>query len=118
MRLTDLTCLNGFGVNIGFDYSFRVTIPGEDFTGRTFFFKVKSSKVDLTFLFELTNSVDSSVSGVFFTDPTLGIVDILIKAADSAAIDPQNAVYEFYYTTATSKIILFEGSLQFSSGVV
>ena len=117
MRLTDLTCLNGFGVNIGFDYSFRVTIQ-EDFTGRTFFFKVKSSKVDTAFLIELTNSVDSSVSGVFFTDPTLGIVDILIKAADSAAIEPQNAVYELYYTTLTSKVILFEGSLQFSSGVI
>ncbi len=118
MHLTDLTFSNGFGVNIGFDYSFRVAIDGEDFTGRTFFFKVKSSKADPSFLFELTNSVDSNVSGVYFTDPSLGILDILIKASDSASIAPQHAVYELYYTTATSKVMLFEGSQQYSSGVI
>ena len=106
MKSTDLTCSNGFGVKIGFDYSFRVSITSEDFTGRTFQFKVKKSKLTAAYLLELTNSADPDVSGVYFTDATLGIVDILIKAADSASIDPQNSVYEFYYTTATSKVIL------------
>ena len=118
MKSTDLTCSNGFGVKIGFDYSFRVSITSEDFTGRTFQFKVKKSKLTATYLLELTNSADPDVSGVYFTDATLGIVDILIKAADSASIDPQSSVYEFYYTTATSKVILFEGSLQFNDGVI
>ena len=121
MRLTNLTCSNGFAVNIGFDYSFQVSIDEEDFTGRTFHFVVKESKRNSSSpatLVQLTNSTDNSVSGVFLSVVTHGIVDILIKASDSASIDPQQAVYEFYYEIASAKVLLFEGTLEFFDGVV
>ena len=112
------TCSNNFNVNIGFDYNFNVSVDGEDFTGRTFHFKVKERKTSPTYLFELTNSVDPLVSGVYIPSPTTGSLTIIIKGFDSTAIEDQNAVYEFYYVVGTGKELMFSGRLQFADGVL
>jgi len=115
---TNLTCSNKFNVDIGFDYTFNVGVDGEDFTGRTFHFKVKKSKSSATYLFELTNSVDPLVSGVYMPLPATGALTIIIKGFDSTAIEPQNAVYEFYYVVGTGKELMFSGRLEFAAGVL
>ena len=115
---TNLNCSNGFNVNCGFNYEFDVSIDGEDFTGRTFHFKVKSKKSDTSYLLELTNTTDPSVSGVYIPAPASGSLSIVIKGSDSVAIEKQNAVYEFYYNDGSDDVLMFSGRLEFVEGVL
>ena len=115
---TDLTCSNGFQVDIGFNYTFDVSVDGEDFTGRTFHFKVKSKKSDTSFLLELTNSVDTTTSGVYIADPTSGNLSIIILGSDSSSFERQTALYEFYYTEGGEKTLMFSGTIEFNEGVL
>jgi len=114
----NLTCGNGFNVNSGFNYQFNVSIEEEDFTGRTFHFKVKSKKSDATYIFELTNTTDASVSGVYIPTPSSGTLTIVIKGSDSVSITSQNAVYEFYYNDGADDVLMFSGRLDFIAGVL
>lgn len=114
--IQNLTCSNNFGVRIGFDYKKKMTIEGEDFTGRTFHFVIKDA--DGVTLFDLTNSVDDTTSGIYVSNPTEGELFIIIKATDTDGMADTMALYEFYYETVSDKDLLFEGHIQFDNGTL
>ena len=114
-KQVNLNTSNCLAVNSGYDYSFNVK-ASIDLTGKTIYFKVKSVN-EVGFILELTNSNDPEVSGVYINSLAQGDFDIIIKAVDSDGITG-NKVYECYIEDATSKGLLFQGSVLFDEGVI
>ena len=116
-KQVNLNCSNCLNVNSGYDYVFNVKAKSKlDLTGAEIHFKVKSVN-DSGFLLELTNTTDSTISGVFINDLSKFDFDIRIIASNSASIFG-NKVYECYYESAGSKQLLFQGQIEFNKGVI
>ena len=114
-KQVNLNTSNCLAVNSGYDYSFNVK-ASIDLTGKTIYFKIKSVN-EVGFILELTNSNDPDVSGVYINSLSQGDFDIIIKAVDSTGISGSK-VYECYIEDATSKDLLFQGSILFDEGVI
>lgn len=114
-KQVNLNTANCLAVNSGYDYVFNAR-SSIDLTGKTIYFKVKSVN-DVGFIFELTNSNNPNVSGVYINSLSPANFDIIIKASDSVGVTG-NKVFECYIEDVSSKDLLFQGSILFNEGVI
>ena len=76
-----LTCSSGFAINSGYNYTFNVN-ANIDLSAGTVHFNIKS-KNDPSYLFQLTNTNDDSISGLFEVNMSNGVFDVNIIGLDS-----------------------------------
>jgi hypothetical protein len=110
-----LTCSSGFAINSGYNYTFNVN-ANIDLSAGTVHFNIKSNN-DPSYLFQLTNTNDDSISGLFEVNMSNGVFDVNIIGLDSEGISGVK-VYECYFDSPNGKEALFEGSIEFYKGVI
>ena len=115
---TDLKCYNGYAVDMGFLYTFNIAM-GEDVTGRTFHFDVKEKSDSAGYLFQLTNVLSATDTGIYVSDAVAGDLVLRINSADSDGVTtPGSKPYEFWYELAGEKYMVFQGSIEFIQGAL
>ena len=112
----DLNRGNGFAVNMGFLYTFSISL-GEDVAGRTFHFDVKEKHDASGYLLQLTNVLSDADTGIYVSDEATGELTVRINTADSDDLTrPGAKPYEFWYESGGEHIIVFEGVIEFTTG--
>lgn len=111
----NLNCSNSYNVNSGSFYTFNINLQ-RSLLGRTIHFDIKPVN-DTSFLFQLVAVNDPSITGLYIQDEALGIFDVNITSASSVGINGSK-VFECYYIEGSEKFILFQGNIEFSTGVI
>ena len=114
-KQVNLNCANNFNVNSGSFYTFNVNLK-RSLSGRTIHFDIKSVN-DSNYLFELVSVNDQTTTGLYIQNEASGSFDVNISSADSAGING-NKVFECYYMEGVEKYILFQGNIEFTTGVI
>ena len=104
-----------FCVSSGYNYVFNANTK-KNLTGSTIHFVVKTPN-ESDAVFDLTNTTDDSISGVYINDIAKGDFDIRIIGIDSANV-LGNKVYECYYENSKGKELLFQGKILFDGGAI